>query len=407
MARTGVHEGGHTIVRDGEISILIAPDSFKGSLSAQEAAEAMREGVRDALPDARVVMIPLSDGGEGLLGVLLPTLGGEMCTAMVSGPLPGQQVNARWGYVESSHTAIVEMAEAAGLGLVPEDQRDPLVTTTFGVGELVRHALDRGARTLLIGIGGSATNDGGAGMAQALGVRLLDDAGNMLPRGGAALLHLTSIDMEGIDPRIKEATIGVACDVRNPLTGPEGASAVFGPQKGASPRDVALLDAALTRYRKLLQNTVHIDVQQAAGSGAAGGLGAGLLAFCGATLRPGIDLVLDRTGFDVALAKTDLVLTGEGRIDSQTRYGKVLSGVLFRAQRLGIPVAAIVGDMRGKRSDFVGTEGFLDLTILVDEHVTAREAMAHAGLHVRKKTAQLVARLIPHLTTQTSGPHAS
>lgn len=399
MARAGVYERGQTIVHDREISVLIAPDSYKGSLSAQEAAEAMREGVRVALPAARVVMIPLSDGGEGLLNVLLPTLGGKMCTTVVSGPLPGQQVEARWGYVESSHTAIVEMAEAAGLGLVPEDKRDPLVTTTFGVGELVKHALDCGARTLLIGIGGSATNDGGAGMAQALGVRLLDDAGNVLPRGGAALLRLASIGMEGIDPRVKEATIHVACDVRNPLTGPEGASAVFGPQKGASPGDVALLDAALTRYRELLQNTVHIDVQQAAGSGAAGGLGAGLLAFCGAALRPGIDLVLDRTGFDVALAKADLVLTGEGRIDGQTRYGKVLSGVLFRAQRLGIPVAAIVGDIDGKRSDFVGAKGFLDLAILVDEHITAHEAMAHAGLHVRRKTAELVLRLIPHLTT--------
>ncbi len=398
MARAGVYEGGQTIGHESDIAILIAPDSYKGSVSAQEAAEAMREGVRDALPAARVVMIPLSDGGEGLLSVLLPTLGGEVCKTMVSGPLPGQQVEARWGYVESSRTAIVEMAEAAGLGLVPEDKRDPLITTTFGVGELITHALDRGARTLFIGIGGSATNDGGAGMAQALGVRLRDDAGNILPRGGAALLRLTSIEMKGMDQRIKEATILVACDVRNPLTGPEGASAVFGPQKGASPGDVALLDAALMNYHEILQETAHIDVQQVAGSGAAGGLGAGLLAFCGATLRPGIDLVLDQTGFDAALAKADLVLTGEGRIDDQTRYGKVLSGVLSRAQRRGIPVAAIVGDINGKRSDFVGAEGLVDLAVLVDEHTAVHEAMADALLHIRRKTAELVLRLIPHIT---------
>ena len=398
MARAGVYEGGQTIGHESDIAILIAPDSYKGSVSAQEAAEAMREGVRDALPAARVVMIPLSDGGEGLLSVLLPTLGGEVCKTMVSGPLPGQQVEARWGYVESSRTAIVEMAEAAGLGLVPEDKRDPLITTTFGVGELITHALDRGARTLFIGIGGSATNDGGAGMAQALGVRLRDDAGNILPRGGAALLRLTSIEMKGMDQRIKEATILVACDVRNPLTGPEGASAVFGPQKGASPGDVALLDAALMNYHEILQETAHIDVQQVAGSGAAGGLGAGLLAFCGATLRPGIDLVLEQTGFDAALAKADLVLTGEGRIDDQTRYGKVLSGVLSRAQRRGIPVAAIVGDINGKRSDFVGAEGLVDLAVLVDEHTAVHEAMADALLHIRRKTAELVLRLIPHIT---------
>jgi len=399
VARTGLHEGGRTIGRDGDISILIAPDSFKGSLSAQAAAETMREGVRDVLPAAKVVVCPLSDGGEGLLSVLLPALGGEVCMAVVAGPLPGQQVEARWGYVESSHTAIVEMAQAAGLCLVPDEKRDPLIATTFGVGELITHALDRGARTLLIGIGGSATNDGGAGMAQALGVRLQDEAGNVLPRGGAALLRLTAIGMEGIDPRINDATFVVACDVRNPLTGPRGASAVFGPQKGASPGDVVLLDAALTKYGELLQETAHIEVQHVAGGGAAGGLGAGLLAFCGATLCPGIDLVLDQTGFDGALANADLVLTGEGRIDEQTRYGKVLSGVLLRAQRLGVPVAAIVGDIHGNRSDFVGRGGLLDLAVLVDEHTTVHEAIADAGLQIRRKAAELVSRLLSHITT--------
>lgn len=399
MARPGVHARGRTIGRNGPISILIAPDSFKGSLSAEEAAQAMREGVRDALPDARVRIIPLSDGGEGLLSVLLPALGGELCTSMVCGPMPDQRIKARWGYVESSRTAIVEMAEAAGLGLVPVGVRNPLIATTFGVGELITCALDRGARTLLIGIGGSATNDGGAGMAQALGVQLRDDAGKEIARGGAALLRLCSIETGGIDPRLNSTAVLVACDVRNPLTGPEGSSAIFGPQKGASPGDVALLEAALTRYRELLRTAARIDVEHTAGSGAAGGLGAGLLAFCGATLLRGIDLVLDQTGFDAALAGVDLVLTGEGRIDEQTRYGKVLSGVLSRAQCRGVPVAAIVGDMKGSRGDFVGTENLLDLAVLVDADTPVQEAIANARRHIRKKTASLVLRLIPHLST--------
>jgi glycerate kinase len=299
------------------------------------------------------------------------------------------------------------MAEAAGLSLVPEDLHNPRITTTYGVGQLITMALDCGARMLLIGIGGSATNDGGTGMAQALGVRFLDAAGNPLPPGGAALLHLADIDVRGIDPRIHDTSVVVACDVRNPLTGPEGASAIFGPQKGASDGDVVLLDAALTTYQELVQDLLHIDIQQIPGSGAAGGLGAGLVAFCGATLRSGIDLVLDQTGFDAALADADLVLTGEGRIDVQTKYGKVLSGVLARAHRAGIPVTAVVGDIGGVRSDFMGREGFLDLASLVDERTSARDAIAHAPRLIRDKTADLIARLIPHVSPHPRGPHAS
>ena len=366
----------------------------------------MGEGVHDVIPGSPVTLMPLSDGGEGLLDVLLPVLGGEIQRARVAGPLPGQTVEARWGFVQSSRTAVLEMAEAAGIGLVSPQQRDPRVTTTLGVGQLVHCALDRGARTLIIGIGGSGTYDGGAGMAQALGVRLRDSAGDELPPGGAALERLASIDVAGVDPRIAGTTVLVACDVRNPLTGPEGASAIFGPQKGASPRDVALLDAALTKYRELLLETIHIDVQHVPGSGAAGGLGAGLVAFCGATLRSGIDLVLDQTGFDAALAGVDLVVTGEGRIDAQTRYGKVLSGVLSRARRRGIPVAAIVGDITGTQGDFVGPEGFLGLAALVGPETGMQEAMAQARHQVRKRTAQLIAQLIPHLNQQRSDPHA-
>jgi glycerate kinase len=407
VARPRLHEGTGKIETVGDISVLIAPDSFKGSLSAQEAAAAMREGVREVFPRARVVSIPLSDGGEGLLSVLLPVPGGEINRAFVSGPIHGRQVEARWGYVERSRTAVIEMAEAAGLGLVPTGQRDPLVTTTFGVGELIRVALDRGAQTILVGIGGSATNDGGAGMAQALGVGLLDAAGNPLRPGGAALFDLASIDMSGLDPRLRETDIIVACDVRNPLTGPEGASVVFGPQKGASPADVVLLDAALAKYHDLIFDLLRVDVQLIPGSGAAGGLGAGLVVFCGAVLRSGIDLVLEQTGFDAALAGADLVLTGEGRLDDQTRFGKALSGVLRRAGEKSIPVAAVVGDVRGRREDFVGPGKYLDLIVLVDEHTTLEDAIENARFHVRRTTAELVGRLLPFLTTRIPHPHAS
>lgn len=407
MARSGIHKGVREIEARFDISVLVAPDSFKGSLTAQEAAEAMGEGVRDALPQARVVAIPLSDGGEGLLGVLLPALGGEINRALVPGPLPGQQVEARWGYVGRSRTAVIEMAEAAGLGLVPAGQCNPLITTTYGVGELIRIALDGGAQTILVGIGGSATNDGGAGMAQALGVGLLDAAGTPLRPGGAALFDLTSIDMSGLDPRLRETNIIVACDVRNPLTGPEGASVVFGPQKGASPADVVRLDAALARFRDVLLDVLFVDVQLIPGSGAAGGLGAGLVAFCGAVLRSGIDLVLEQAGFDAALSGADLVLTGEGRLDDQTRFGKVLSGVLHRAHERSIPVAAVVGDVRGRREDFVGPGKYLDIIALVDERTTFEDAIENARFHVRRTTAELVGRLLPFLTTRIPHPHAS
>jgi glycerate kinase len=294
------------------------------------------------------------------------------------------------------------MAEAAGLTLVPEGKRNPLITTTAGVGELMRKALDRGARTLLIGIGGSATNDGGAGMAQGLGAAFLDATGAHLPPGGRALLDLAHLDMRGFDPRIRAARVIVACDVRNPLTGPEGASAVFGPQKGATPDDVATLDAALSRYRALLRDVLHLDVQQWAGGGAAGGLGAGLVAFCGAQLLSGVDLVLDQTGFDAALAGADVVLTGEGRIDSQTRFGKVLAGVLARARTCGVPVAAVVGDIQGRREDFIGSHWFLDLATLVDDRTTPQDAMANAHHHLRVRTRELVTRILPHITKHTA-----
>jgi glycerate 2-kinase len=372
------------------LTILVAPDSFKGSASASEAAAAIGRGVHDVMPDVQVILHPVSDGGEGLVDVLVPALGGRFVITDVRGPLPGSVVHARWGLSSDRSMAVMEMAQAAGLGLVPEESRDPKVTTTFGVGELIRSALDCGARSLLLGIGGSATNDGGAGMAQALGVRLLDRAGDELAPGGARLQDLDAIDMSGIDPRLDSAHITVACDVRNPLTGPTGASAVYGPQKGATPADVALLDRALTRYRDKILAACGTDVQTIPGSGAAGGLGAALVAFCGARLRSGIDLVLETTGFDRLLAGADLVITGEGRMDEQTLYGKALAGVLHHAGNHGVPVAAVVGSLGAPREVLIGPKSFCAIETLVSETVTPADAIRNAPDHLRRATSSLV-----------------
>lgn len=373
-------------------SILVAPDSFKGSLSALEAADAIARGVRDVLPGAHVVQMPLSDGGEGIVDILTHALDGTIEVSSVQGPLPHQRVEARWGITPDGELAIIEMAQAAGLALVQPDQRDPKVTSTFGVGELLCKVLDRGVRRIIVGIGGSATNDGGSGMAVALGVRLLDGHMRPVPQGGAGLLQLRFIDMTQRDPRILKTDVVVACDVRNPLVGPSGASVVYAPQKGATPDDIALLDAALTNLRDIVLTSTGIDVQGIPGSGAAGGLGAGLVAFCGATLKPGIEIVLDALHFDAVLDGIDLVLTGEGNMDAQTRQGKVISGVMQRCGRRGVPLAAIVG--RTESETAAGSDpGFVGIETLVRPGVTREEAMRDAPSLLRARTAELLSRL--------------
>ena len=373
-------------------TILIAPDSFKGSLTAGEAADAMERGVRGFFPDAIVIRHPIADGGEGLVSIVTPVLGGTMMTTNVSGPLPGQSVQARWGYVAERSLAIIEMAEAAGLPLVPQERRDPKITTTYGVGQLILAALDAGASSILLGIGGSATNDGGAGMAEALGVRFLDADGNQIKRGGAALQDLAKLDASGKDSRLDRTTIMVACDVQNPLCGSQGASAVYGPQKGASQADVRVLDRALERYASIIRASTSIDVLTLPGGGAAGGLGAGLVAFCGGTLKRGIDLVLDITRFDDQVRKADLLITGEGRIDSQVKFGKALSGVIGAARKHRIPALAVVGGVEGPRGVFVNDEFLTDLESLVDKHTSVETAMKGASKLVAEKTGLLLRR---------------
>ncbi len=371
--------------------ILVAPDSFKGSLTAAEAAAAMGRGVRAALPGAAVYPLPMADGGEGTVDALVAATGGERLTSLVRGPL-GDQVSANWGLLGDGETAVIEMAAASGLLLVPPERRDPRVTSTYGTGELLLHALDRGARRIIIGIGGSATNDGGAGMLQALGARLLAADGSELPPGGAALLALDRIELSGLNPRLTQAELLVACDVTNPLTGPQGASAVYGPQKGATPEMVALLDRALTRWADLMAAQTGRDVRDLPGAGAAGGLGAGLIGFLAATIRPGIDLVGEAAGLDRLLAQVDLVLTGEGRTDGQTLSGKVPLGVARRAAAQGVPVVVISGALTADAA-LLHDRGIAALLSTADGPLSLEAAMAQAAELLERATAEAV-RLI-------------
>ncbi len=373
--------------------IVIAPDSFKGSLSAAQAAAAMEGGVRSALPDATTLLRPVSDGGEGMVEVVGGLLDAEMRRMEVCGPLPGQRVEASWAYCKDRRLAVMEMAEAAGLGLVPAGLRDPKRTTTYGVGQMIREALDCGAAEILIGIGGSATNDGGAGMALALGARFLDAENAPIPEGGAGLCLLEKIDLADFDRRIGGTKIVVACDVTNPLTGPEGAAAVYAPQKGASAEDVKVLEKGLERLAGVLEGLLGIDIRQRPGSGAAGGLGGGLIGFCGAILKPGIEIVLDLTGFDESVRGADLVLTGEGKLDSQLKYGKALAGVLRRAKSAGVPVAGVAGIIEG-REDFLKQGEFVGLASLVGTGISTEEAMSNAGALVRQRTGELLRSLM-------------
>lgn len=325
------------------MKVLVAPNAFKGTLTAIQAAAAVARGVREVFRDANVVEVPVADGGDGTVDALVSAKKGEFRTARVEGPL-GDSVDALFGLIDAGRTAVVELATASGLTLVPPARRDPRRTSTFGFGQLLESARSEGVGSIIAGIGGSATNDGGAGMAQALGYRLLDRDGHELPRGGAALARLERIDSSGFDHAAwKRLRVRVACDVTNPLTGPAGASAVYGPQKGADPRAVQELDAALQRLAEVIERDLGRRVADLPGAGAAGGAGAGLVAFLGATLEPGAPLVVEASGFDEALAGADLVITGEGRVDEQTAYGKAPGEVARRAAAAGVPVVLLAG----------------------------------------------------------------
>lgn len=329
------------------MKIVICPDSFKGSMSSVDTADAIARGIRmGASCELEIIQIPIADGGEGTADTLVRATGGEIRRMRVHDPLL-REVDAFFGVLGDGKTAVIEMAAASGLYLLSENERNPLVTSTVGTGELLLAAVESGVEKIVIGIGGSATNDGGTGAISALGARFLDKNGNVLPPGGAALADLAHIDMSDFKFPLNKIAVEVACDVINPLCGPQGASAVFGPQKGATPEMVAKLDSALANYSEVIKRDLGKDVALMPGAGAAGGLGAGLAAFLDAKLRSGIDMVLDAAGFDEAISDADLVITGEGKIDEQTAYGKTIGGVLKRTAKHNIPVVAIAGSIAG------------------------------------------------------------
>lgn len=365
------------------MKILIAPDSFKGSLTAGEAAAALERGLLRANPGFEIVKCPMADGGEGTVCSLIDAMGGRLVQRQVTGPL-GEPVAAYFGIPGDGRTAVIEMAAASGLPLVPVKRRNPMVTTTYGTGELIRMALDEGCRNLIIGIGGSATNDGGVGMAQALGGSFRKADGQEIRAGGKHLHSIETIDLSGLDPRLKETQIQAACDVDNPLYGERGAAYVYGPQKGATPEMVRQLDQGLRRLAEVIHARLGIDVNAIPGAGAAGGLGAGLVAFLGASLRPGVEIVTEAVGLAERLQGVDLVITGEGRIDSQTAYGKTPVGVARAAKRQGIPVIAVAGSL-GPGAEGVYQEGIDALFSLLTAPMTLEAAM--------ERTADLLEQL--------------
>ncbi len=357
------------------MKVLIAVDSFKGSLSSEKAGLAIAMGVKKVYPAAETKIIPMADGGEGTMEALVKAQNGEVITTPVHSPL-GDMIEAQLGLL-SDGTAVMEMAAASGLTLVLTEKRNPLITTTFGTGELIKKALDQGAKDIIIGIGGSATNDGGVGMAQALGVKFLDQNGKELPWGGGFLDRLDTIDMSKIDPRIASTNITVICDVDNPLCGYRGASVVYGPQKGATTEMIKLLDGNLAHLANVIKEQLGLDLIDTPGAGAAGGLGAGLMAFTGAQLRPGIDTVLDTVKIDQILPNYDMVITGEGRIDSQSLYGKVPMGVAIRAKKHGIATLAVVGSI-GEGAESLYEHGLSSITSIVNGPISLEDALDKA-----------------------------
>ncbi len=366
--------------------IVFAPQGFKESLTGIEIARAMADGASQVWPDAVSVLVPVADGGDGTLQSLVDASSGEVRTSSAVDPL-GREIEVQWGALGDGKTAVIEMARSSGLALLDLSERDPLNATTFGVGQVMRAALDDGFTRFIIGIGGSATNDGGAGMAQALGASLIDKDGNELSPGGAALSELERIDVSGFDERIAGVSIEVACDVNNPLCGPTGASAIFGPQKGATEDQVKQLDKALGRFGAVVKRDMGKDVGDIPGAGAAGGLGAGLMAFANARLRLGADIVLEAVGLEEKLEGADLVIVGEGQFDRSTVFNKSPVAVAQRARRLGIPVIGIAGSL-GAGYREVHEHGIDAVFSLVSRPMTLQEAMADTERLVSRATEE-------------------
>ncbi|ANY15101.1 glycerate kinase [Bordetella pseudohinzii] len=369
------------------MKIVIAPDSFKESLDAAAAARAIERGVKLACPGAHTVRVPMADGGEGTVDAVLAATGGQARLARVRDAL-GRPVQARWGWLDHA-TAVIEMASAAGLEGIAPAERDALAADTHGVGELILAALDSGARKLILGLGGSATTDGGSGMLRALGARFLDAADQPLAPGGGALRALARIDLDGLDPRLAGLEVEVACDVDNPLCGPQGAAHVFGPQKGANPAQVEQLDAALSRLADVAHRVLGQDHRNAAGAGAAGGLGFAAHAFLRGRFRPGVALVAELGGLAQALQGATLVFTGEGRMDAQTLRGKTPAGVARLAREAGVPVVALAGSL-GEGYEALHAAGITAAFSLVPGPHSLDQALAHADDYLAARARDIM-----------------
>ena len=359
------------------MKIIISPQGFKGGISGLEAAKAIERGVLAAAPDTETVLLPVADGGDGTLHALVDATGGEIFISTVTGPI-NQQVEAQWGVMGDGRTAVIEMARASGLAMVPQRRRNPNTTTTLGTGQILKEAIERGFNRIIVGLGGSATNDAGAGMATALGAKFMDSEGNALPPGGAALARLDRIDTSGLIDCLSGVEIVGATDVTNPLCGPTGASEIFGPQKGASKEVVAELDSALANFARVVKRDLGVDVLDVPGAGAAGGLGAGLIAFVGGTLQSGIDMVCQVLEFDRHLEGADLVFTGEGRADKSTVFDKAPVGVARHAMAHGVPSILLAGSL-GEGHEELYEHGVASILCISDGAMTFQQALGRTG----------------------------
>ncbi len=373
------------------MKILIASDSYKHCLSSKEVGEYLREGILEKMPEATVVIVPVADGGEGTVDALVDSAGGKRVSAKVHGPLM-KETTAQFGLIDDGRTAVMEMSAASGIELLKDEELDPLKTTTFGTGEMILDALDRGCKKIVIGLGGSATNDGGAGMLQALGVKLLDKDGNFIPKGGGGLSALEKIDASGLDERLRDTEIVLASDVDNTLTGDNGATKVYGPQKGAGDREVEVLEENIIRFADLTENITGKDLRDEPGAGAAGGIGFGFMAYLDAQMRNGFRLISEMTGLEEEVKKCNLVITGEGKIDRQTQFGKTPYGVAQVAKKHNKPVIAVSGTL-GEGYEVLYEKGFDALLSITDRPMSLQDSMKNAG-KLLKSTGKSLAGLI-------------
>jgi glycerate kinase len=393
------------------VRIVIAPDSFKGSLSASEAVKAIQRGINNVDSGIETILVPMADGGEGTVQAMIDAAGGEIIELTVHDPL-FREIRSFYGILGDGVTAVIEMAAASGLLLLSPEERNPLKTTTYGTGELIRDALDKGCLNFIIGLGGSATNDGGCGMAQALGVRLLDENGKDIGPGGGELSKISSIDISEIDRRIKFASFRAACDVENPLCGENGASAIYGRQKGAGEKDIAVLDDNLGHFANLVSQQLNVEIKNTPGAGAAGGLGAGAMVFLNAKIEKGIDMIIKATNLSDTIQGSDLVITGEGMVDFQTAFGKTPFGVAQIAKRFNIPVIAIAGSL-GEDYQSLYNKGFDGLFSLTNKPMTPGEAFMNASALVEASSENIIRfwkaarqKLIQTTTMEAGNPHS-